>query len=176
MGYKVIAQFFGIAAMAALFISYQQTSRRRLITGKLCADLCWSVHYLCLAAYGGAIPNFIGIFRELVFINREEKKWAAHIFWPVIFISLNWLLGIRTFASAINILPIAASTFVTISLWCRNPRLTKIISLPVSVTFMIYDLFVGSYVGMVNEGIAIFSIILYFVKEFKETKGEKNNV
>lgn len=114
------------------------------------------------------IPNFVGIFRELLFMRREDKKWANSIFFPILFICISWVLGIRTFQTPINILPIAASTFVTVSLWCRKPRLTKIISVPVSLTFMLYDFFVGSYVGIVNEGIAIISILLYFIKEKKE--------
>lgn len=165
MKLQIIAQIFGLGAMASLFMSYQQTERRKLIVGKLSADLFWTAHYLCLGAYGGMIPNFVGIFRELVFINRERKKWANFMLWPIVFILLNWGLGIRSFKAPINILPIAASTFVTVSLWIRKPRLTKIISIPVSVVFLIYDLFVGSYVGVVNESIAIFSIFLSFIKE-----------
>ncbi|MGN0177928.1 MAG: YgjV family protein [Monoglobaceae bacterium] len=156
---------FEFIRIISLFMSYQQTDRRKLIAGKLCADLFWTVHYLCLGAYGGMIPNFVGIFRELIFINRDRKKWANYTLWPIVFILLNWGMGISSFKSPINILPIAASTFVTVSLWSRRPKLTKIISVPVSVVFFIYDLFVGSYVGVVNESIAILSILLYFIKE-----------
>ena len=81
-----------------------------------------------LGAYGGAVPNFVGIFRELVFINREKLKWANKIIWPVVFIVFNLLLGVCTFSSPINILPVIASTFVTISLWNRKPNITKLIS------------------------------------------------
>jgi hypothetical protein len=81
---------------------------------------------------------------------------------------VGWGLGISTFRSPINILPIAASSFVTISLWLDNPRLTKLISLPVCAAFFVYDLSISSYVGMVNESISIFSIALSFIKEGKQ--------
>lgn len=173
MKVQFIAQILGLGAMASLFISYQQKDRRRLIAGKLCADLFWTVHYLCLGAYGGMIPNFVGIFRELIFINRDRKKWAACMLWPIAFILLNWGLGIRTFNASINVLPIVASTFVTVSLWLRKPKFTKILSVPVSVAFLVYDLFVKSYVGIVNESLAIFSIILYFIKEGMKGHGKE---
>ena len=165
-----IAQIFGIGAMISLFMIYQQSSRKRLIFAKLCADICWSVHYFCLGAYGGIVPNALGIFRELTFMQREEKRWANKPFIPIIFIIINWGVGFFTFSSPINILPIAASTFVTISLWLRKPVLTKIISIPVSLTFLIYDIFVGSHIGVVNESIAIISIIINFIRE-----GNKKN-
>ncbi len=164
---NIVAQIFGIGAMISLFCVYQQAERKKLITAKLCADLCWSVHYFCLGAYGGIVPNAVGIVRELVFMRREGKKWENKFIIPLSFIIVNWCVGAMTFSSPINILPIAASTFVTVSLWLKNPRLTKIISIPVSLTFLTYDFFVGSYIGMVNESIAIISIVINFIKERK---------
>lgn len=168
MPLTVIAWVFGTGAMLSLFLIYQQKSRKRLILCKLCADICWVVHYLCLGAFGGAIPNFVGIFRELVFVNREDKKWAEHILWPILFIAVNLMLGITTFGSPINILPISASVLVTISLWLKKPVLTKIISIPVSATFLIYDIFVGSYIGIINESIAICSIVVSFFRSVQK--------
>ena len=165
---NIVAQIFGIGAMISLFCVYQQKERKKLITAKLCADICWSVHYFCLGAYGGIVPNAVGIFRELVFMRRDEKKWANKPYIPIVFIIINWCIGAFTFSSLINILPIAASTFVTISLWLKRPRLTKIISIPVSLTFLIYDIFVGSHIGVVNESIAIVSIIINFIRERKQ--------
>ena len=161
----IITQIFCIAAMIFLFMLYQQQNRKHLLVCKLCADFFWSVHYLFLGAYGGMIPNFVGIFRELVFVNRENKKWANHIIWPLVFIILNWVPGLITYKTAVNLLPITASSCVTLSLWCKKPKITKIISVPVSIMFMIYDVFVHSWIGFINESIALSSIIFYFIKE-----------
>ena len=148
---NIVAQLFGLGAMVSLFLIYQQKSRNKLIIAKLSADIFWVAHYFCLGGTAGMIPNFIGIFRELIIIN--------------------WLLGFRTFHSWYNLLPITASTFVTISLWIDNPKLTKIISIPISSAFLIYDIFIGSHIGVINETISICSIIIYFIK----TKRRKEN-
>lgn len=165
---ELFAQIFGLGAMVSLFMIYQQKSRKRMLLAKLSADVCWVVHYLLLGGYAGMIPNLVGIFRELVFVNRKSKKWASWICWPMVFIGINWLLGFRTFSSWFNLLPITASTFVTISLWIDNPRLTKLISIPISAAFLIYDLFVGSYIGMINEAVSMISIAIYFLKRSKK--------
>ena len=89
--FRLVAQLFGACGMAFLFLSYQQTQRKRLIACKLGADVMWVIHYLCLSAFGGAIPNFVGIFRELIFM-QSEKKWAKSPVWPVLFILINWAL------------------------------------------------------------------------------------
>ena len=149
--------------------SYQQQNRKHILFAKLTADICWVVHYLCLGGIAGMIPNLVGIFREVIFLHRKEKRWASHIIWPILFILLNWTLGFRTFHTFFNLLPITASTFVTISLWIDNPRLTKLISLTVSLAFGIYNACIGSYVGILNESIAICSILLSFKKERGKT-------
>ena len=69
---KLTAQIFGVGAMISLFIGYQQNERKKLVAAKLSADAFWVVHYLLLGGIAGMIPNFIGIFREIVFINREN--------------------------------------------------------------------------------------------------------
>lgn len=164
---NILAQVLGIGAMFSLFALYQQKSRKKILLAKLSADIFWVAHYLFLGGIAGMIPNAVGIFRELIFINRKKHKWASSAVWPMLFVLINWGLGISTFYSGFNILPIAASTFVTLSLWIDNPKLTKIISLPVSMAFMVYDCYTGSYVGVINETLAIASIMLSLSKERK---------
>ncbi len=88
--------------------------------------------------------------------------------WPILFIAINFGLGITTFHSLYNILPITASAFVTVSLWIDNPKITKLITIPVCIAFMIYDFYVKSYIGIINESLSILSIIISFIKERKK--------
>ena len=161
----IVAYLFGCIAILSLAFAYQQKKRKKIIINKLIADVCWAIHYSLLGAYGGVIPNAVGILRELTFIKRDEKKWANHIALPIIFILLNLGLGVLTFKNPLNVMPIVASVFVTVSLWLRKPKPTKLITLPVCTTFLIYDALIGSYVGVINEAISIFSIIIDFIKK-----------
>lgn len=167
---SLISWIFGVGAMGSLFMTYQQNKRKNLILYKLFADICWVVHYLCLGAYGGAIPNFVGIFREMVFVNREKKKWADNAIWPVVFIVANFALGIMKYETFIDILPVFASSLVTVSLWVKKPMLTKFLTVPVCTAFLIYDIYAGSYIGIVNESFTILSIIISLIKNIKKEK------
>lgn len=165
---KIASYIFGAIAMLSLLLAYQQSKRERLIIHKLVADACWAIHYFLLGAYGGVVPNIVGIFREIVFLKRDTskraKRGAGRFAIPMIFIVINWILGALTFKKPINILPIAASMFVTVSLWMKNPKLTKAITLPVCTAFLVYDLLIGSYIGAANETISICSIAVNFTK------------
>ncbi|MBO5224431.1 MAG: YgjV family protein [Clostridia bacterium] len=169
---KIVAYIFGIGAMLSLFMTYQQKKRSSLIIAKLLADVCWVVHYLCLGGFAGAIPNGVGVFRELVFVNRKKAKWLDCALWPILFIIINLGLGISTFHTVFNVLPIVASACVTVALWIDNQRLTKLICLPVAVAFIVYDLYIGSYIGVINESVSIISILIFFIKEWKKTMND----
>ena len=168
----LIAQGFGLLGMLSLFWSYQQNERKRLIAGKLSADVMWVVHYLLLGARGGAIPNFVGIFREIIFMQRE-KKWARSVFFPIFFICLNWALALSTADLPLSLIPICASTFVTISLWVKKPQITRIIGAGVSTAFIIYDVFVHSWIGILNESIALVSIFLALTANYRNQRKNK---
>ena len=168
----MLTNLLGLGAMVSLFLIYQQKSHKKIFLCKLSADIFWVLHYFSLGATAGMVPNFVGIFRELVFVNRRVKKWANTPLWVVLFIVVNFTLGILSYDEWYDIVPIIASAFVTISLWMDNPRLMKLISIPVSIAFFVYDLFVLSYVGMINESIAIMSIIIYFIKNSRRKNNE----
>lgn len=166
---NIIAQILGFGGVYMLFTLYQQKERKKLLYRKLCADVLWGVHYLFLGAWAGAIPNLVGIARESVFMN-SGKKWANSLAWPILFIAVSWCLTIASWRSAISLLPMCASTLVTISLWVKSPKFTRLLSVPVCVSFIIYDCFVGSYAGIINESISLVSIIISFFKnDFKKS-------
>lgn len=154
-----------------LFSLYQQNDRRKLLMRKMAADCMWGLHYIFLFAWAGAIPNIVGILRETIFVNNS-KKWANVLFWPVFFILISWTMSILTWKSAISLLPMCASTLVTISLWINSPKMTRIISVPVCIAFFIYDIFVGSYAGMLNESVSLVSIFISIVKHDLKQKSK----
>lgn len=166
----IFSQLLGFGATISLFVGYQQKKRRGLLFSKLCADAFWVAHYLCLCGFAGAIPNAVGIVREIVYMQRNKLKSGNRFVIPSIFLAINWTLGAISFNTITDLLPILASSFVTVALWIDNTRLTKIICLPVSLAFAIYDFFVLSYVGIFNEAISMISIIIYFIKENKKMK------
>ena len=172
----MITNILGLGAMISLFLIYQQKSRKKILMCKLSADIFWIFHYLSLGATAGMIPNFVGIFREIIFVNRKTKKWASSSLWVVLFITVNFVFGICSYEQWYDVMPIIASAFVTVSLRIDNPRLMKLISIPVSLSFFVYDIFVLSYVGMINESIAIVSIIIYFIKNIKGEKKMSKNI
>ena len=168
----IIAYIFSIGAIISLFIMSQQNKKNKLLICKLIADVCWAIHYFFLGAFGGVIPNFLGVFRELSFSQRGKKKFFSKIYVPIFFIAVNFTIGAFTFKQPINIIPICASALVTVALWLAKPKLTKILLLPVCTAFLIYDLLINpmSLIGAINEFVSITSITIALIKNKRNKK------
>lgn len=71
---QYIAYIFGIAAMASLFMLYQQKTRARLLVCKLIADCCWALYYLYLGAYGRHDPQPCRHLTRIgIFLPRQKE-------------------------------------------------------------------------------------------------------
>lgn len=127
--------------MTSLFFMYRQTARKNYLRLKLLSDILWAIHYLLLSAPGGAIPNLVGIVRELVLLYNRKCQTRIH-FWAALFITVNAVLALSTLRSAVQLIPI-------------------------SIAFLIYDLLVGSWAGVLNETFSLISMISKSVSEHR---------
>ena len=161
--YKLLVQLPGLVATACLFISYQQKEKSKLLIFKLAADIAWTVHYIMLAAYGGMIPNAVGIIRETVSLKRNKES-KNKFFWPMLFIVINWIFAVILWQSAWSVLPLIGSTLVTVAMFIKNIKKAKLVLIPVHILFFTYNIIVNSYIGAINETVSLISIIIYFIK------------
>ena len=146
----------GIVAVAVNTVIYWQTERKKLLMTKLVSDFLWVIQYTLLGGYTGAAIAVIGIIRSIVFLN-EDKKWAGGRKWLVVFLVLSIVSAIFTFRGAVSLLPLCASLLAVLSFWQKKPGLTRFLAFPIAISMLIYDIFIGSVMGIVNETIVLVS-------------------
>ncbi|MBE6782890.1 MAG: YgjV family protein [Ruminococcaceae bacterium] len=154
-----IGQIIGFIAMAIIVISYQQKSHKHILTFQMVSGLLFTVHYILLGAYTGAIMNLLGAFRSLVYANRG-KKWASGVVWPIVF-SIGFLIsGIFTWNGIFSIFPMIAMLMSSVVLWIEQPKINRMFSLPTSTCWLIYNIKEMSIAGIVTEVFVLTSIII----------------
>lgn len=152
---------FGVAGVIANFMIYRQKDRKSLLYKKLFSDIIWCLHYSLIFAVSGAITCGISICREIVFLNKEHR-WAKHKIWLAIFIALNAVALFFTWKGVYSILPGCSAIVSIIVFWIGKPNLTRCVQIPISVAFLIYNIMVGSYFGIINELLSLISIFTFF--------------
>ncbi|HBB92059.1 MAG: hypothetical protein A2X22_10105 [Bacteroidetes bacterium GWF2_49_14] len=155
-----LIQGIGFIGLLFFVISFQQNNRNRILLIMLAGQICFLGHYALLGAWTGFAMNIVGAGRTLVFRFKEEKKWAAHWIWPVIFIALLWVSGIVTWDSPLSLFPPFAMTIETIGLWMKRPKRIRFINLFPHPFWFTYNLLMGSWAGVATEIIVFGSIVV----------------
>jgi len=149
--------------MAIIVASYQQKSHKNILTFQMISGLMFTVHYLLLGAYTGAVMNLLGAFRSLVYSNRD-KKWSSSIAWPIVFSIAFLISGIMTWDNVFSVFPLIAMLMSSVVLWIEQPKINRMLSLPTSGCWLIYNIKTLSYPGIITEIFVLSSIVIGIIR------------
>ena len=166
---ELFAQAVGLIAMAFNIFSYQQKSRRGVITCQLGGALLFCVNFLLLGAYVGGILNAVAAVRAVVFLNKE-KLHADGPVWLAGFTAVYLLSYVLTFtlfgkeASALNLivefLPVIGMTATTLSFRLTDAKAIRRYGLISSPSWLVYNIANVSIGAIVCEVLSLGSICL----------------
>ncbi len=158
----------GAAVVAALFI-FVSRSRKIILTTKLTADVLWTAHYLLIGGYTAACLNVIGVFREIVFYNRE-KKWASSRIWLYVFLGLTVAASLLTWEGPQSLLAMTGMILAVFSFWCRDPLHICLLSIPSEMSWLVYNILHRSVPGMISSSLAMVSMGIGIYRNLKARK------
>ncbi len=161
--YGLIAQIIGFLALICCMTAYQMKTQKKIVTVQIISCTLFTIHFLMLGAYTGALLNFIAVSRSVVFANKD-KKWAKSNLWIVVF-SLICIIAVAfTWEGVISLLPMLGMILTTVSWGIDNARLVRLISLPSSPLWIIYNFISGSMAGVLTEFFVMASIITAMIR------------
>lgn len=168
---EIAAQLLGAAGIMIFIILYQFNTMKNILKAKMVMDVFWAAHYLLIGASSAFAINMICLLREFVFLNRDKKLFASRI-WLCIFIAFNLASAAITWKSYYSIFPAVASSLATISFGQKSVKTARVIGISNNVLMAIYDLVVGSYMGLAGEALAFISVLIAICKSRqKQTAG-----
>lgn len=166
----LIGQALGVVAVILGFVTYQMKSPKALLVVNLITCGVFCAHYLLIGAISGAVMNAIGIFRNIVYTNRD-KKIFSHKAWPLIFAVVMVVAGLVTWQDWRSILMVCALFINSLALSMKNAQHIRWSLLITCPLVLIYDVLLHSYGGIVYEGMSIVSAIIGIIR-FRETGTE----
>lgn len=159
----ILIQAVGLAGTAAYFASYQFKDNKNLFRVQFLSYLCYTTHLLLLGATTGGISYVLNLVRS--FCLGSEKNFLKSRAMCVVLCVLQLVaLGI-TWSGWISILPVAANIASTIGGYTHNPRKIRIAGMFVnSPLWIIYDIIVGSWAGIIDEAVSELSMIISVIR------------
>lgn len=168
-GMNILVDGLGVIGIVSTFIIYQQKERRKLLIWKLITDLIWISHYIALGAYSAVAATVVAILRTVVFLN-EDRKWAQSKAWLPIFLAISLTFSIFAWQDIFSLGTTLSSLSAIIAYWMKKPKVTRAISIPSAVAYLIYTIHAGSIEGSVNEIFIIVSSIIGYIRLDREKK------
>ena len=158
MGF-VIIQGIGILGTILFFLSYQCKQNKQLFRVQFVSYLCYTVHLLLLGATTGGVSYILNTVRSYCLGSKHaflKSKWMCGL------ICLMQLLTLAlTWAGWLSVLPVVANMAATVGGYTHNPRKIRLTGILInSPLWIIYDIAVGSWAGVVDELVSEASMIL----------------
>ena len=156
-------QLIGVAGTLLFFLSYQCRSNRNLFRVQLLSYLFYTAHLLLLGALTGGMSYMINTLRS--FCLGSRWKFAHSQGMCAIICAMQLAALALTWSGWVSILPVAANIAATLGGYTHNPRKLRIAGMFVnSPLWIVYDLCVGSWAGLLDEAVTEGSMILSIVR------------
>lgn len=169
------AQAIGLLALILSLVSFQMKKRRTILLFQMLASLACAVSLIMLGGITGGILDVVAFSRTLVFSLSDKYRWAGSKICLGSYFALIIAVGIVSWdtGSIASLFAILGTLLSTLALYMKNERTLRIISLFVGPMWIIYNLIYSSAFGILNELIAMTSIVIALIRNAStENKGK----
>ena len=170
---ELIGQIFGIVAPIITFVSYQVNSKKKLLILQTAATLSTCLSYMFLGASSGFALNIVCIIRNVAFFFQNSKS-KMNMISAIILAAVMGGLGFLSWEGPISLLVIIALAANTIFMSFGNAQLLRQSVICTSSMILIYNIFVFSIGGIINESVAIVASVIGIITFVNRKRGKKD--
>ena len=154
----IFAQILGAIALFILVLSFQKNEKQSLLKYQIGSSLFFAAQYLCLQAYSGCLINIACIIRNILFRKYTGKR--IPIYYLLFIICIMIVLSLFSYVGPISLLPCIACILYSCSLWQDNLKVTRIVEVISCSLYIIYNIKVLAYVGLISTIIELISALI----------------
>lgn len=151
-------QLIGLLGFSILVLSFYKKESKMILTYQVTSNFAYTVHYFLLGGLSGAFCSLIGMIRNIVLIKFNNKKIIIPIF-----NTLYLIVTILFYEGIYSIFPMIGNMVYLIAITFKNRKIMLIGAIISSVFWIIYAIYVNSYVSIITESILIVSNVIQLV-------------
>ena len=166
----IFSQILVIVSYIFLAATYRLNDKKNILITSFLSLISSSCAYLLLSAWSGCIICLVAVIRNIVFmLNKNSSNKKSDYYTLVFLFILIMISAMVTYEGLFSLLSVIGVAIYTFSLWQKNPLIYKMLGVPSSLSWILYNIFVGSIFGVVLEG------LLLVYEGFQVIKGLKKN-
>lgn len=160
---NILIQAIGLIGTVLFFLSFQCKSNKNLFRVQFLSYLFYTIHLILLGAITGGISYIINTFRSFCLGSKIEFARSKKMCVIICIMQLTALA--ITWSGWISLLPVAANIAATVGGYTHNARKIRIVGMFVnSPLWIIYDIIVGSWAGILDEVVSEISMIISIIR------------
>ncbi|MBR0484296.1 MAG: YgjV family protein [Oscillospiraceae bacterium] len=157
----MLIQGIGFIAVTAFILSYQIQSNRWLFLLQLIGSALFCLQFFMLDAKSGCLSLAVNILRNALMMKYNEWKWVRWKGCPFLIAVCFTTILFFTWNGYVSLLAYLASVSSTFVYWTNSARNIRLVNLAcASPCWLVYDVIVHSWGGIVSESITILSILV----------------
>ncbi|MGM9551045.1 MAG: YgjV family protein [Clostridia bacterium] len=160
--YALVAQGLGIVAMICSVMSFQLDTKKKIIIMQIVTSIIFATHYFMIGAITAAVVNMIAILRNGVFYKKNTP------FTVTLFCIIMAGSALLSWQGPISLLMCVGMIFNTLAVAAKMPVDTRKRILISSPFVLIYNIFVFSIGGIINESAVIIITTVTLIKELRK--------
>ena len=157
---EIIAQVFALVAFILYVASRQFKKKEKILKFQMIANTFYALEYLMLNAYAGVNNSLFGISRSVIFYVCHKKKMKFPLYGAIIFIVLILIFGYMSYVDYYSIIPVVISIAFFLALFIGNMKAYRIIAAVAALSWIVYNLHVEAYVGVVDSAVELISALI----------------
>lgn len=161
--YDIIIQLIGGIGLLCAVIAFQCKQHKNVMLFRTLNEMFFAVQYFCLASYTGVAMNLIGSVRNIIFAIHVKKEKSTLI-WQILFSFMFIVIGILTTNGIVSVMVILAKVVTTIAYSLKNTKYIRLLTLPTSICWLVYNIVCNSFAGILCEAFTICSIITAIIR------------
>ena len=162
----LLSQILGAIGAVIAICGPQFKHRWQMLVAYALCNLFWAAHFWILGAIVAALMSVTGSLRFVVAIF-SKARW---ILW--LFVVLNVLVAWYTWEIwYVSVLALISSLFIIFSSFVATDRLMRILVICGTLGWLIYDILIWTYVGMLANTFFFISGVIGFLR-FEQTYAE----
>lgn len=164
---EIAGQAISLIAVILSFVTYQMKSKKGIMVMLSIATGISCVAYALLGGTVALVLNLVSIVRNICFYHKDKKILSSKAV-PIVLALIMGLLSIFTWEGAHSAFFVIGLMLNTLAMGYFDPQKLRMSILLTSSLIMIYNLFIPSIGGTVNEVVAIVSAVIGIIRYHKK--------
>ena len=159
-----VAQVFGVIGLILSILSMQMKTKKNIMIMLLLLNLASALNFLFLDSITGCLICFFAVFETYINYLYDSKGKKIPIYVIAFYILLNLVLGLISFKSLIDIIPIVCALLYITTVCTKSESKIRKLMFSNQALWLIYDINSKAYMFAITNILTLISIVVAFFR------------